>query len=340
MSVTFLAAAALLIIACAALLLRPLLRRREDVSPARATAIATIVLLTAGAGLYAVFSEYSWQDSRDVADTPAAQAAALARQLAKNPDNVEGWLSLGGKYMDLEQFPLAARAYQRADELAKGRNAEAILGLAESLLANDVEEIRGRAGRLFERVLEIEPNNFKALFYGAVVALSRDDLELGRQRFETLLALNPPEHIRAIIEKQLQSITVAQAERAMRPAPAASEAGASGPEVKVRVSVAPNLQYSTGPQSALFVLARDPNQPGPPFAAKRLPLRFPTDVTLSASDAMLPQRRITTGQTLDVVARISLNGQPQSASGDPFGQVSYHVGKDGTLNLVIDRLAP
>jgi hypothetical protein len=40
------------------------------------------------------------------------------------------------------------------------------------------------------------------------------------------------------------------------------------------------------------------------------------------------------------VARISLSGQPQSASGDPYGQVSYHVGTDGKLNLVIDKLAP
>jgi cytochrome c-type biogenesis protein CcmH len=335
-SAAFLVGASLLLLACVALLLRPLLRRREDAKPARVTAAIATVLLAGGAGLYAVFSEYTWQDSRDVAETPAAQAAVLAKQLARKPDDLEGWLVLGGKYMELDQFPLAARAYQRADSLANGRNAAAIIGLAEALLANDIEEIRGRAGRLFERVLEIEPNNFKALFYGAVVALSREDMQLGKQRFETLLALNPPEHIRAIIEKQLQAIEVAQSQQASQPATAA----ASAAEVQVRVSVAPNLRYATTPQAALFVLARDPDQPGPPFAAKRLPLRFPMDVTLSASDAMLPQRRITAGQTLDVVARISLSGQPQSASGDPFGQVSYHVGKDGKLNLVIDRLAP
>jgi hypothetical protein len=64
------------------------------------------------------------------------------------------------------------------------------------------------------------------------------------------------------------------------------------------------------------------------------------DVTLTAADAMLPQRQITAGQTLDIVARISISGQPQSTSGDPYGQVGYHVGKDGKLNLVIDKLAP
>jgi hypothetical protein len=55
---------------------------------------------------------------------------------------------------------------------------------------------------------------------------------------------------------------------------------------------------------------------------------------------MLESRRISAGQKLDVVARVALGGTPTATSGDPFGQVSYHVGKDGKLNIVIDRLAP
>jgi hypothetical protein len=55
---------------------------------------------------------------------------------------------------------------------------------------------------------------------------------------------------------------------------------------------------------------------------------------------MLESRRITAGQQLEVIARVALGGTPTATSGDPFGQVSYHVGKDGKLNIVIDRLAP
>jgi hypothetical protein len=90
----------------------------------------------------------------------------------------------------------------------------------------------------------------------------------------------------------------------------------------------------------LFVAARDPRSPGPPFAVKRLPARFPVDVELTAADAMMESRRISPGQQLEVVARVALGGTPTATRGDPFGQVSYHVGKDGRLNIVIDRLAP
>jgi cytochrome c-type biogenesis protein CcmH len=344
----------------AVLLLLPLVRRREDSQPAAAITAGVVLfgLLLGGGALYAAFSNYSWVEAPAVVDTPAAAAARLAKELAKNPDNIEGWMDLGRRYFELQQYPLAMRAFQRADRLAGGKNTEAISSVAEIMLAQDFENIRGAAGRMFERVLELEPQNAKALMYSALAAMGRGENALARDRFQRMLALNPRADIRHIVEKQISAIDAAEAGQG---APSPATVAGGGPvqaqgqaqtqgqaqiqgqalaQVQVHVTVSPSLRYQLTDQSALFVAARDPNQPGPPFAAKRLPLRFPVDVTLSAADAMLPQRQITAGQTLDIVARISISGQPQSTSGDPYGQVGYHVGKDGKLNLVIDKLAP
>jgi cytochrome c-type biogenesis protein CcmH len=322
----------------AVLLLLPLMRRREDSRPAAGLTAGVVLfaLLLGGGALYAAFSNYAWVDAPAVADTPAAAAARLSKDLARNPDRIDGWLELGRRYVDLEQFPLAIRAYQRADRLANGQNVEAISGVAEAMLAQDFENIRGPAGRMFERVLEMEPENPKALLYSALAAMGRGDTGPARDRFQRMLALNPRDDIRVIIEKQLQALDAADASQGEAAAPAAAE----GATVQVHVTVSPKLRYQLTGQSMLFVAARDPSQPGPPFAAKRLPVKFPVEVTLSAADAMLPGRKIQAGQKLDVVARISLGGQPTSASGDLFGQVGYHVGKDGKLNLVIDQAVP
>lgn len=339
MNPAFLVVAGALAAGAVVLLLLPLLRRREGVRPSTVTAIVlALVLLSGGGGLYVLLSQYDWAKATPVADTPAAMTAKLARRLAREPNDLPGWLMLGKSYMELEQFPLAARAYQRADALAEHRSSEALMGLAESMIAQDEEEIGGEAGKLFDRILELEPRNLKALFYGGYAALARGDGATGRARFDAMLQQPLPDNIRAIVEKQVATIDEALSQGGMQAPSSTSAAGE--PQVRVRVSVSPDLRYQFTEQAALFVLARDPAQPGPPFAAKRLPLQFPVEVTLGATDAMLPQRRISAGQTLEVVARISLSGQPQSASGDPFGQVSYHVGKDGQLNLVIDRLAP
>jgi hypothetical protein len=55
---------------------------------------------------------------------------------------------------------------------------------------------------------------------------------------------------------------------------------------------------------------------------------------------MLPGRSFAAGQQVQVVARIARSGSPVGASGDPFGEITYRVGQDGLLNLVIDRLIP
>ena len=80
--------------------------------------------------------------------------------------------------------------------------------------------------------------------------------------------------------------------------------------------------------------------PGPPFAVKRMAAQFPVDVELTGADAMLESRRIARDSNSRSWRAWRLGGTPTATSGDPFGQVSYHVGKDGKLNIVIDRLAP
>jgi cytochrome c-type biogenesis protein CcmH len=337
MMLAFVLIAGSLAAGAAALVLLPLVRRREDARPAAAISAGIVLfgLLLGGGAMYAIFSNHDWSETASVADTPAASAARLAKELSRNPERLEGWLALGEKYFELQQFPLAMRAFQRADRLANGENADALTGLAESMLAQDFENIRGPAGRLFERVLEMRPNDAKALLYSALAAMGRGETASARDRFQRMLALNPREEIRAIIEKQLQAIDAVEG-----PAGGSEPAAGEGASVQVRVSVSPKLRYEPTGQAALFVAARDPSQPGPPFAAKRLPLTFPVEVTLTAADAMLPGRAIKAGQQLEVVARISLTGQPTSSSGDLFGRVGYHVGRDGKLEIVIDQAVP
>lgn len=323
------------------LLLWPLLRRRGDGQPASTLAAATVLcaILLGGAGLYAAFSKYTWDASApESADTPAAMTAKLAKRLASQPDDLEGWLMLGRSYLTLEQYPLAVRAYQRADRLANGSNVEAIIGVGESLVAEDSSALEGAAGKLFERALEIDPNNAKATFYSAFAAMARGDLAKAKQRFQQMLALNPPPEVRQIIETRVAAI---DAQLGNTGAASAATAGAGGAAIiSVRVTISPELARRVPAGTSLFVAARDPQNPGPPFAAKRLVARFPVDVELTPADAMMPSRHISAGQQLDVVARVALGGTPTATSGDPFGQVSYHVGQDGRLNIVIDRTAP
>jgi len=105
------------------------------------------------------------------------------------------------------------------------------------------------------------------------------------------------------------------------------------------VTLSTSLASAAG-AAPLFVFVRDPAQAGPPLAVKRLDSHFPQSVALGPGDSMVPGRTFAAGQSVQVVARIARSGSPIAASGDPFGEVTYRVGQDGLVSLVIDRLTP
>jgi cytochrome c-type biogenesis protein CcmH len=347
---TFILLAVALTAAAVAVVAVPLLRRDGGRgSPALLAAVsAGGVIVIGGAVLYATWSTWSWR-APEASTTPQTMVANLARKLERNPSDLEGWLTLGRSYSVLEQYPAAARAFQRANVLAGGKNVQALVGQAEALAMIDENELDGRAGRMIEEAIALDPQNGKALFYGAASALRRNDLPLARQRFAAILAFNPPANVRPILEEQIAAIdqrlagggapppaASAGAQEAKPPAAGASSTAA----VRVTVKLAPALGAAVPPSMPLFVIVRDPRQPGPPLAVKRLSSQFPQTVELTTADSMIAGRSFAPDQQVEVVARIARSGSPLGSTGDPVGQVAYHVGRDGLVDVVIDRLTP
>jgi len=336
--VTFVLLAAVLTVAAVLAVALPLLRRGGTgaAPPAPWTALAATLLLVVGAAvLYVGLSHWSWRAAA-AADSPQTMVARLARQLEENPQNLDGWLMLGRSYVVLQELPLALRAFERADRLSGGKNVEALLGEAEVLALQDPAELDGRAGHLIDRAVELAPDSGKALFFGATVAARRGNLPLARERFAKLLAMNPPDNVRPILEQEIRAID----ERLAAGTPAGAPQGAgAGAEVRLNITLGP--QVRADPPAPLFVFVRNPGAPGPPLAAKRLESHFPQSVTLTPRDAVIQGgRSFAAGQSVQVVARIARSGSPMGASGDPYGEITYRVGQDGSASLVIDRVTP
>ena len=351
--------AALAVIAVAAVTI-PLVRAGASASsPAPWMALAAAgVLVVGSAVLYVTWSNWAWHPQASAsADSPQSMVARLARRLEREPGKVEDWLMLGRSYTVLQEYALAARAYERADTLSGGKSAEALTGEAEALAMGDQSELDGRAGELIERALVLDPDSGKALFYGAVAAARRGELPVARQRFSKLLAMNPPDQVRTFLEQQITAIDQrlngqagqgsaaaavpparAPASTAATSSPAATAGDAAG-SVRVKITLSPALAQSAG-SFPLFVFVRDPAHPGPPLAARRLASEFPQTIELTPQDSMIAGRTFHSGDNVAVVARIARSGTPVGASGDPYGEITYRVGKDGLASLVIDHLTP
>ncbi len=205
--ILFILLAAALAAICVAAIAEPLLKpmpSRAKAAPWTAL-IAGAVLAFGSAGLYHTWSNWSWRQSPGVA-SPEGMVERLVHALNAHPDNLAGWLMLGRSYTQLQEYPLAMRAYERADRVAGGTSADALIGEAEALTLMDDTALNGEAGRLIEQALKIDPTSPQALFFGAAAALRRGELPLARTRFTKLLSLNPPANVKTILEQEIAAI--------------------------------------------------------------------------------------------------------------------------------------
>ena len=121
------------------------------------------------------------------------------------------------------------------------------------------------------------------------------------------------------------------------------DAGQTPPEapvllaVKAQISIDPALRASLPDSASVFVFIREPNGPPMPLAAKRLTLaELPLELSLSEADAMLPGVKLSAEQPLELVARVSLDGDARS--GTHIGRVDeVRAGSEQVYQLVIDQ---
>lgn len=357
------------IVVCAAMLAAALLwitlplLRPKAVEQATATRgerrVATITVVVSisaiAVAMYAGLSNWDWNAAQTEASRNADVETMLQNLEAKlkaNPQDVEGWLMLGRSYTAMGRFARAVDAYQQAYDLTQGENVEAVIGLGEALALVDEASLSGRAGQLFNAALEKAPTHPKALWYASMAALQSGDLRVGRDRLRTLLAQNPPEQLRGILERQVQDLDQQLGEAGeggpAAGAPATVSAAPAGTQasqqrvIRASISIAPEIQQKLQGATPLFVLARDPSGGGPPLAVqRRSSTEAPFTVELSERDAMMPSRTIAGVPRVQVVARLSRSGAPQASSGDFYGEADYDFGKDtGTVRIIIDRIVP
>lgn len=335
----FLMVAALLAVASAAWVARPLWQDRGTRGVA---AVAAGVIVAGAAVLYLQWSNYDWTPTEaSAAHANEQMVGRLARRLEKNPEDVDGWLMLGRSHIALGQFALAQRAYRRADRLEAGRNAEALLGMAETMVLEADGAMDDRSSRLFEQALALAPDNERALFFSAIAARRRGETPLAIVRLERMLELGPPDNIKEVLQREL---VVMRAEPAVNEAPrqlAATETGDGSARVRVALQIDPTLAANVARTDTLFVFVRTPGQPGPPLAVKRLSAAaLPLVVELTAADSMVPGLSFSVGDQVEVSAKISADGSATPKSGEPIGRTAYRVGESGVQTILINQLTP
>lgn len=320
----------------------PLYRQQRRLSPLIIGVVATIAAISLG--LYAYQGRPDLPSGGGATEAPDIEAMveSLAKRLEEDPDDLEGWKMLGRSYMTLQEFGPAVTAYERAVALEESQNAQTLTDLGAAILERDRTGIQGRTAALFESALALEPNNPSALFYGGIAALNRDDKELAAERWEILLSLNPPENIRGVLEQRVAEWRgETPTPQAGPSAPAESPEPVTGSIVTASISVPDEIADALPRDSSVFIIARDPAQPSPPIAVTRRQLsEFPADVSLGDAEAMIPGRNLSMFDEFEIVARVSVSGQPVAQSGDWYASATVRPAEDNLVTLLLDQQVP
>ncbi len=311
---------------------------------------AVLFVVASSAGLYASIGSPGLENERlthggGVGADMIEVVEGLAKRLEENPDDVNGWSMLGRSYMSLNNYPKAIAAFERVVELENGQNAQSLVELGEALLAAEGgQTMPQQAMSLFENALAVQPNSQAALFWSGLGAFNRGDTDTAADRWERLLATNPPPEIRDVIEQRVAEWrgktppAVAGMEQAgpaqVVPEPAPLEDGAI---VSASIALSEAARSALPQDAIVFVIARDPAQPSPPIAVTRRRLaELPAVVQLGDRESMVAGRVLSGFDEFELVARVSLSGQPVSQPGDWFGSVIVKPAENGSIALSID----
>ncbi len=305
----------------------PLVQHEKRLSLQAISAI--VVVLALSAGMYATIGTPQEKSAGSELASIEEMVAGLDQRLRDNPDDLSGWKMLGRTNFQLRDYAKAIQAYERAVQLESASNGQTLADLGEAIWMQDPSTLTGRAGELFENAIATSPNNSKALFYSGLVAVERGERFLAADRWETLLALSPPEGIQEILQQRITQLR--GEEMPVQEAPAA-------PIISAAIELAPAAEKAVDPNAIVFIIARDPAQPSPPIAAlRRRVAELPAVVALSDSDAMMPGRLLSGFSELEIVARVSMSGQPIAQPGDWYGEKIVRPAESGEISIVIDR---
>jgi len=298
--------------------------------------VGVLVLLATAPALYLKIGTPSGAEAPELAPGIDDMVASLAARLEEDPDDLASWKMLGRSYFELGRYRESSEAFGKAVALESSNNGQTLADLGQSVLMDDPESIYSRAGQLFESALALSPANPKALFYGGMAAINRGDPLLGADRWEKLLATSPPP---PNVEELLRSrIAILRGET---PAEIPAEPQESAPVLKVRIELGDEVRPVVSGDASVFLIARDPGQPSPPIAAiRRKASELPADVSLSDSDAMIPGRVPSGFAELEIVARVSMSGDPIARSGDWFGVKRVRWDETDTVQIRIDQQVP
>lgn len=327
----FLALAAALTLAVLAVLLRPLWRDARGV----ALGIA-VVVLASSALLYRIVGTPQALDAASLKapETLGDAIVQLQAELARNPNQAEGWRLLGMAYQREGKAIEARDAYAKSATLAPA-DADILTEAAQSrALADGKRLFDANAIALLQAALQADANHQRARWFLGIAQRQGGDNAAAAATWQPLLA-QVDAATAASLRKEIDN---ARSAAGMPPLP---ESAAPAAALTVNVSLAPDFaaRVRLRGDAAVFVIARRPGGPPMPVAVEKHGVsELPFTATLDDGDSPMPTLKLSQLHEVELVARLSASGTADRQDGDIESKpVRVALPAKGPVELVIGQ---
>ena len=220
-------------------------------------------------------------------------------RLSEDPEDLDALRALANSYVLKNSLENAFLSFEKIISLENYQNADTLADYGEIMINSGDSSYLSQADRLFERSLQIDGTNAKALFLGGLTAATMEEWSLAVKRWQVLLEQSPPDEIKNTLENK-----VAEWKNLSN-----TDIEADG--YRVNVAVDSNLLASLVdyPEKVLYIIVRDPNNKRPPLAVVREEVKT-ASVIINNSNAMISGTDLKRFNRLEIIVRISLSGDP------------------------------
>ncbi len=271
----------------------------------------------------------------------------LKAKLVNDPKNSDKLHLLANSYMQMRQFDKAIDIYARMADISKSGTEEyaSIRGAqAQAQFQASGEQMTAEVTDLIEQALNSDPHEPLALMLQGIFAFSTAQYQQAIGYWEKAkVKAGEAQAVRfiepAIVAAQEKmGIVSAPVQQAKKPAVSEAEAINSA-SVVIDLTLSATLKAKVSDEDTLFVFAR-PVGGRMPLAAERIKVKdLPTRIVLDDSKAAMPTAKISSVDVVDIVARVSLSGQPREQKGDLYATLKNVAVKEGrVLSLEINKV--
>ncbi len=223
----------------------------------------------------------------------------LKVRLSEDPEDLDALRALANSYVLKNSLENAFLSFEKLISLENYENPNTLADYGEIMVNSGDPSYLNQADRLFERSLQIDDLNTKALFLGGLTAATMEKWSVAVKRWQVLLEQSPPEEIRNTLENKITEWTNLSL----------NDVEADGYSVNVTIDsnlIASLVDY---PEKVLYIIVRDPNNKRPPLAVVREEVKT-TSIIINNSNAMMSGIDLKTFNRLEIIGRISLSGDP------------------------------